>query len=122
MPTVIVMDGSCDPAVLRRRLPSATVCTYPDLDSVPETVAGKADALVLRSGTVLSASSLDRLPALTHLVRAGSGVDNIDLASLDRRGVRMHRNPVAAAGAVAEWTVAASIALARRIPLGQAGI
>ncbi|MBC8091183.1 MAG: hydroxyacid dehydrogenase [Pseudonocardia sp.] len=121
MSTVIVINGGCDPAVLRSRLTSAAVHAYPDLDSIPAAVANAADALVLRSGAVLSAATLDRFPALAHVVRAGSGVDNIDVAALDRRGVRLHRNPVAGAAAVAEWALAASMALARRMPLGQAG-
>jgi D-3-phosphoglycerate dehydrogenase len=62
------------------------------------------------------------MPRLAHVVRPGSGLDGIDTAELDRRGIRLHRSPVASAGAVAQWCLAAFLALARRIALGAWGL
>ncbi|WP_199806701.1 NAD(P)-dependent oxidoreductase [Streptomyces sp. NRRL F-5727] len=41
------------------------------------------------------------------------------MSALRHRGITLHRNAEAGAGAVGEWVLAAALALARRIPLGQ---
>jgi len=115
--TVLLLKGAADPESLRTALGTAAVLEVGDLAELP-TAATRATVLVLRSGVRLGEQQLARLPMLRHVVRAGSGTDNIDLAALTRRGVVLHRNPQAGAAAVAEWALAAVLSLARRIPLG----
>ncbi|MEU2159479.1 hypothetical protein [Streptomyces sp. NPDC019208] len=88
----------------------------PDLD--PPLPADTA-VLVLRSGVRLGERELNALHRLRHVVRTGSGIDRIDVSALWHRGITLHRNAEAGAGAVDEWVLAAALALARRIPLGQ---
>jgi D-3-phosphoglycerate dehydrogenase len=63
---------------------------------------------------------LERLPSLRWVIRAGSGVDNLDLAVMEARGVRLLRNPHLSAQAVAELALGSLIMLTRRVPLAHA--
>ncbi|MDX2294410.1 MULTISPECIES: NAD(P)-dependent oxidoreductase [Streptomyces] len=116
MSTVLVLRGAADADAIRRALPDVPVHEAPDLYAplpVDTTV------LVLRSGVRLGEWELDAFPRLRHVVRTGSGIDHIDVRALRRRGIMLHRNAEAGADAVGEWVLAATLALARRIPLGQ---
>lgn len=73
------------------------------------------DVVVLRSGAVLSAEVLTAAPRLRLVVRAGSGLDNIDLACARRQGIRVVRVAGMSAPPVAEMTFALLLALARRV-------
>lgn len=73
------------------------------------------EVVVLRSGVVLSGDVLEAAPSLRLVVRAGSGLDNIDLDTARDRGVRVVRVPAMSAPAVAELTFGLLLALARRI-------
>jgi D-3-phosphoglycerate dehydrogenase len=78
---------------------------------------GDREALVFRSGVSIDEDLLDRAPALRHIVRAGSGLDNLDLASVAARGITLQRIPGPGARAVAEMTFALFLALARQVPV-----
>uniref|UniRef100_A8LYX5 D-isomer specific 2-hydroxyacid dehydrogenase NAD-binding n=1 Tax=Salinispora arenicola (strain CNS-205) TaxID=391037 RepID=A8LYX5_SALAI len=118
MTTVVVVEGSADPHRLSQALPGVRVEV---LDRLPA-VSHPAVAVVMRSGTWLSAHHVACLPALRHVVRPGSGTDNIDLLALAARGITLHRNPTANAAAVAEWTLLAALSLSRRAALGHNGL
>ncbi|MFE5491559.1 NAD(P)-dependent oxidoreductase [Streptomyces virginiae] len=115
MSAVLVLRGAADASAIRRALPDVLVHELPDLDSPPPSDTA---VLVLRSGVRLGERELDALPRLRHVVRTGSGIDHIDVKALQHRGITLHRNAEAGAGAVGEWVLAAALALARRIPLG----
>lgn len=116
MSAVMVLRGAADTNAIRRALPDVVVHEVPDLDSPPP---ADTAVLVLRSGVRLGKRELDALPRLGHVVRAGSGIDHIDVSALRHRDITLHRNAEAGAGAVGEWVLTAALALARRIPLGQ---
>jgi D-3-phosphoglycerate dehydrogenase len=63
----------------------------------------------------LTAGVLDRWPALSFAATLRAGVENIDTAALERRGVALVNNAGRNANAVAEFTVAAILGLLRRI-------
>jgi D-3-phosphoglycerate dehydrogenase / 2-oxoglutarate reductase len=115
--TVLLLKGAGDLELLRSAVGTAEVLEVGDLAELPE-AATRATVILMRSGVRLGEQQLAALPMLQHVVRAGSGTGNIDLTALTRRGVILHRNPQAGAVAVAEWTLAAVLSLARRIPLG----
>jgi D-3-phosphoglycerate dehydrogenase len=73
------------------------------------------EAIVFRSGVSLSTRVLDSAPALRLLVRAGSGLDNLDLATVRTRGIVLERVPGPGAQAVAELTFGLMLGLARQI-------
>jgi D-3-phosphoglycerate dehydrogenase len=72
-------------------------------------------ALVVRSRKVTS-EILDAGPGITLVVRAGSGVDTIDLPGCSRRGVFVASCAGKNAAAVAELVFGLILALDRRIP------
>jgi D-3-phosphoglycerate dehydrogenase len=73
------------------------------------------EALVFRSGVTIDEALLDRATSLRLIVRAGSGLDNLDLAMVKARGIALHRIPGPGARAVAEMTFALFLALARQL-------
>jgi len=73
------------------------------------------EAIVFRSGVTLSRAVLDAGAQLRLLVRAGSGLDNLDLADVNRRGIHLERVPGPGAQAVAELTFGLLLCLARGI-------
>lgn len=90
------------------------------VEDVDAELRGRVRMLVLRSGPQVSDAMLDLLPRVTNVVRAGSGVDNIDWAELARRGIELHRVPGKSASSVSELGVAALTLLTRQVPLAQA--
>jgi D-3-phosphoglycerate dehydrogenase len=74
-----------------------------------------AEILVVRSGVQVSAELLERAPSLRLLVRAGSGLDNIDLDAVRARGISFTHIPEPGAQAVAELAFAFMLALSRSL-------
>ena len=86
-----------------------------------EAVSG-ADGLVVRSETKVTADVLDAGVRLRAIGRAGVGVDNIDVAAATARGVIVMNAPDGNTMTTAEHTLALLLALARRVPQGQASL
>lgn len=82
-------------------------------ESLPEVVAGY-DVLVVRS-TKVTAAAIDNADALSLIVRAGAGTDNIDKSAASDRGVMVCNVPGRNAIAVAELTLGLLMAIERRI-------
>jgi D-3-phosphoglycerate dehydrogenase len=78
------------------------------------------DALIVRSRTRVTADLLAAAPRLKVVGRAGVGVDNIDLAAAQARGVIVVNSPTATTLAVAELTLALMLDLARLTPAADA--
>ena len=76
-----------------------------------------AEVIVLRSGPLLSAEVLAAAPGLRAVVRAGSGLDNIDLECARERGIRVVRIAGMSGPPVAEMTFALLLSLARNVTL-----
>ncbi|MBA2694299.1 MAG: hydroxyacid dehydrogenase [Actinobacteria bacterium] len=73
------------------------------------------DVVVLRSGVQLSSDVLASAPALQLVLRAGSGLDNIDVEYARQHGIRVVRVPGMSAQPVAEFTFALLLSLARKV-------
>jgi phosphoglycerate dehydrogenase-like enzyme len=76
--------------------------------------AADREAIIFRSGVTIGPDAL-RAPDLRLLVRAGSGLDNLDLELVRGRGIELHRIPGPGAQAVAELTFGLMLGLARGI-------
>jgi len=85
-------------------------------DELTELVRDR-EVLVFRSGVTISAAVLEAAPNLALLVRAGSGLDNIDVAAAERLGIQVIRVPGSSAQPVAELTFALLLSLARNVTL-----
>lgn len=76
------------------------------------------EAVVFRSGVTIDPDLMDLAPDLRLLVRAGSGLDNLDLGYVARRGLHLERIPGPGAQAVAEMTFALLLAISRNVVRG----
>jgi D-3-phosphoglycerate dehydrogenase len=72
-----------------------------------------ADGMVVRSGTKVTADLLERPGKLRAIVRAGVGVDNIDVAAATRKGIIVMNTPGGNTVSTAEQTVTLLMTLAR---------
>jgi D-3-phosphoglycerate dehydrogenase len=82
----------------------------------------RADALIVRSKTVVDASMIRQAPRLRVVARAGVGVDAIDVAEATRHGILVLNAPDASTVAVAEHTLALMLMLVRGIEAARARI
>lgn len=78
-------------------------------------VAPAANAIVVRVAPI-TAAVIEAAPNLRHIQKHGVGVDSIDVEHATRRGIPVSITPEANAASVAEFTVAAALALCKRIP------
>lgn len=81
-----------------------------------------ADGMVVRSGTKVTADLLDQPGKLRAIVRAGVGVDNIDVAAATRKGIVVMNTPGGNTVSTAEQTVTLLMALARHTPAADATV
>src|SRR5215471_17283298 len=81
-----------------------------------------ADGVVVRSGTRITAELLENPGKLRAVVRAGVGVDNIDVAAATRKGVVVMNTPGGNTVSTAEHTITLMLALSRHIPAADASV
>src|SRR5436190_23596028 len=81
-----------------------------------------ADGCVVRSGTRITADLLEDPGKLRAIVRAGVGVDNIDVPTATRRGIVVMNTPGGNTVSTAEHAVALLFALARHVPAADASL
>src|SRR6202040_646114 len=75
-----------------------------------------ADGVIVRSATQITADLLDNPGKLRVVVRAGVGVDNIDVGAATRKGILVMNTPGGNTVSTAEHTITLLMALARHIP------
>lgn len=80
-------------------------------------IIGEYDALVVRSGTQVTASVIEAGAALKVIGRAGVGVDNIDVDNATKKGIIVLNVPGVNTVSAAEHTLALLTSLARNIPV-----
>jgi len=83
---------------------------------------GEYDALVVRSGTKVTADVIYAASRLKVVGRAGVGVDNIDVEAATEKGILVVNAPEANTISAAEHTIALLLALARKIPSANASL
>jgi D-3-phosphoglycerate dehydrogenase len=81
-----------------------------------------ADGVIVRSGTRITAELLEDPGRLRAIVRAGVGVDNIDVAAATRKGIVVMNTPGGNTVSTAEHTLTLLMALARHIPAADASV
>jgi D-3-phosphoglycerate dehydrogenase len=75
----------------------------------------EADGIIIRSATRLTSDLLAGQRRLRVIVRAGVGVDNIDLPAATREGIVVMNTPAGNTTSTAEHTIAMLLALARNV-------
>src|SRR5438045_8946702 len=81
-----------------------------------------ADGVIVRSGTRITAELLENPGKLRAVVRAGVGVDNIDVAAATRRGIVVMTTPGGNTVSAAEHTITLLMALARHLPAADGSV
>ena len=121
-PTVLVADGLAGEglALLHEQ---AEVVVANGLDE-QQLIARmpRFDALIVRSQAPVTAKVLAAGQRLRIVGRAGTGVDNIDLAEATRRGVIVVNAATANTHAAVEHTLALILSLARHVPAAHAAV
>jgi D-3-phosphoglycerate dehydrogenase len=77
---------------------------------------GEFEAILIRSGTKLTADLIERGERLRVIGRAGTGVDNVDIEAATKRGIIVANAPESNSVAAAEHTIAMILALCRKVP------
>jgi D-3-phosphoglycerate dehydrogenase len=81
-----------------------------------------ADGVIVRSATKIGAAELDNPGKLRVIVRAGVGVDTIDVAAATRKGILVMNTPGGNTVSTAEQTITLLMALARNTPSAEASL
>lgn len=101
-PTVAVSETLAPAAMTWLRARSELIETSPE-QPLPE--GTRVEGLVVRTLTRVSGRTLERMPSLRVVGRAGVGLDNIDLDACRARGVRVVHTPDANTQAVVEFVI-----------------
>lgn len=91
------------------------ICAFNATEEVLRSLIPDREVLIFRSGVQITADVMACAPDLKLILRAGSGVDNIDLDYVQQQGIRLIRIPGPGAKAVAEMSFAFMLALARNV-------
>lgn len=78
------------------------------------------DAIIIRSATKMTAELIAEGTRLRAIGRAGTGVDNVDIAAATKRGIVVANAPESNSVAAAEHTLALALALFRNVPQAHA--
>jgi D-3-phosphoglycerate dehydrogenase len=111
----------CDPtdasAIEAMREGGVEVVVQDDItaEELEEVIAGY-DAMVVRSRTKVREPLIDKATNLKVIIRGGVGLDNIDVAYAESKGIEVRNTPEASTNAVAELVIGYMLALVRQIP------
>ena len=112
----ILIASAIDPdAIEKLEQKHDVVCAFNARDEELKSLIKDHEILVFRSGVHISAEVLASSPHLGLLIRAGSGLDNLDVEYARRHGIKLVTIPEPGAKAVAEMTFALMLALSRNI-------
>jgi D-3-phosphoglycerate dehydrogenase len=82
----------------------------------------KYSAVIIRGRTKLTRGVLEGAGGLKLIVRAGVGLDNVDLEAASEMGIKVVATPEATTQSVAELTIGLIISLLRKIPFNDAAL
>ena len=115
---ILICDGLHESGLELLRASEGITVDVPEqwsMDRITEELSNY-NAMVVRSRTKVTAAMLGKATRLKVVGRAGTGVDNIDIAEASARGILVMNTPGANATAAAEHTLALMFALARHVP------
>jgi D-3-phosphoglycerate dehydrogenase len=81
-----------------------------------------ADGLVIRSNTRVTQEVVNSAKKLKVVGRAGTGLDNVDIAACNKRGIVVMNTPGGNTNSAAEHSIAMIMALSRHIPQATASM
>ncbi|MEK7691628.1 MAG: hydroxyacid dehydrogenase [Bdellovibrionota bacterium] len=116
---VLITDGMAKDGVeILNRNPSAFEVDLRKATPVEELekIIGDYECIVIRSATTLTKGLIDRATKLKLIVRAGAGVDNIDVGTASAKKVPVMNTATANSLAAAEQSIALMFAMLRMLP------
>jgi D-3-phosphoglycerate dehydrogenase len=87
-----------------------------------EEIIPQYEAMVIRSRTKVREPLVDKATNLKAIIRAGVGLDNIDVEYAESKGIEVRNTPAASSNAVAELTLGYLFALARPVVVATASM
>jgi phosphoglycerate dehydrogenase-like enzyme len=113
----ILIASSIYPDTIERlREQHDVICAFGAPEEELQSLITDREILIFRSGVNISGEVMACAPDLKLLIRAGSGIDNLDVEYVHKRGLKLVRVPEPGAKAVAELAFALMLALARNLP------
>lgn len=118
MAKILVTDGMDKNGVEElKAMGHEVIEQYYEIDELNEIVKD-ADAIIIRSATKIRKQTIDAAKEtgrLKLIVRAGVGVDNIDVTYAEENGIKVENTPNASSAAVAELAIGQMFSIARHI-------
>lgn len=112
----ILIASPIDPDTLHELEKQHTVvCAFDEAPDVLKNCIQGCEILIFRSGVKITREVLQAAQDLRLIIRAGSGVDNIDIEYVYQNQLELVRIPEPGARAVAEMSFALMLALSRNI-------
>ena len=113
---VLIADKFPEPYIQQLKDLNLEVIYFPKLgeNDLPEATS-EVDILVVRS-TIVNEDTINKSSSLNLIIRAGSGVNNINIPAANKKGIYVANCPGMNAVAVAELAMGLMISLDRRIP------
>ncbi len=87
-----------------------------------ETIIAGYDGMVVRSRTKVREPLINKATNLKVIIRGGVGLDNIDVAYAQSKGIEVRNTPAASSNSVAELTIGYLLALVRQVPQATASM
>lgn len=112
---ILIASSICPDALTKLRDDHDVVCAINGSESELCAAIPDCDILVFRSGVQINRQVLSCAPNLKLLIRAGSGLDNLDLEYSQQREIELVRIPEPGAQAVAELAFGMMLNLSRQI-------
>jgi D-3-phosphoglycerate dehydrogenase len=112
----LIIDSFSEPHLDELRKLGLTVDYRPTMKADELTSAVEGVTIVVARSKEVRREAIERSQALTLIVRAGAGVNTIDVKAASARGVYVANCPGKNSIAVAELTIGLLLALDRRIP------
>ncbi len=112
---ILIASSICPDAIERLRQRNDVVCAYNASEEELRWLVQDREVLVFRSGVQITADVMACGPDLKLLIRAGSGLDNLDVDYASGRGIKLVRILGPGAQAVAELAFGLMLTLAREI-------
>lgn len=81
-----------------------------------EAVIGEVEGLIIRSASKVDKALVEKAGKLKVVIRAGVGVDNIDIPACSQKGIVVMNAPAGNSISTAEQAIAMMFALARKLP------
>jgi phosphoglycerate dehydrogenase-like enzyme len=112
----IFIASSIDPDTIEKlQEEHQLVCAFNETPERLQELVQDSELIIFRSGVSITADLMECAPNLKWLIRAGSGLDNLDVDYVRRRGLELTRIPGPGAKAVSEMSFAFMLALSRRL-------